>query len=170
MVSEKPDQDSSIEKKTTTGADDKRDRPQTLCEDDQSELQQIAENLVTEELPAESPGYLLSIAKKIDRLYETRDRNLGELLSQVGEPMWKILIHLVIAAESGQQITATDLARKMNRPESLVLRYLTILEQNMYLARPLMSTQANDAGVRLSEIGFALMRNTIRALDEDTIG
>ena len=170
MVSEKSDQDGPIEQKTATDVDDKGDRQQTLFEEDRPDLQQIAEDLVDEKLPAESPGYLLSIAEKIDRLYETRDKNLGELLSQLGEPMWKILIHFVIAAERGQKITPADLSRKLARTESHVLRYLNILEQNMYLAWPPNSPRANEAGLRLSETGLALMRNTIRAIDDETIG
>ncbi|MGB5724996.1 MAG: hypothetical protein WBM39_11345 [Parasphingorhabdus sp.] len=117
--------------------------------------------------PAAPFPELVSLAKKIARLRRIRDKSLGNELTRSGEPVWNILIELVIAAEEQKQISLADLSDLVSLPDTIAIRYLNILENTGFIAwgqHP--SGQRNDQ-LHLTNKGRSIIRRTLLALEKD---
>lgn len=106
----------------------------------------------------------ISIAKKIERFHQIKKQNLGAELSELGEPVWKIMLRLFISTDMQQKITVADISEKISFPETTVLRYIKILYNNGYVTQLYASEQHNSA-LQLTLQGQMIMRNTLRALN-----
>lgn len=106
----------------------------------------------------------ISIAKKIERFHQIKKQNLGAELSELGEPVWKIMLRLFISTDMQQKITVADISETISFPETTVLRYIKILYNNGYVTQLNASEQHNSA-LQLTLQGQMIMRNTLRALN-----
>ena len=75
------------------------------------------------------------LAKNIERLHQIREKHLGAELSSLGEPVWKILIQLVIATEEQKIISVADIAGLISVPETTAVRYIDILVNKGHISR-----------------------------------
>ena len=106
----------------------------------------------------------ISIAQKIERFHQIKKQNLGAELSELGEPVWKIMLRLFISTDMQQKITVADISETISFPETTVLRYIKILYNNGYVTQLNASEQHNSA-LQLTLQGQMIMRNTLRALN-----
>ena len=156
-MSVKPGQDDRIQQKTQRAAVANKKIGQ----------KQILKNQVDDKVPTHSTAHLISLAEKIERLHKTKATSLGDTLAGLGEPVWKILIQLVIAAEKDQPTTIADISTRLSLPEKIVARYVGILEQKLYIA-PLQHRQdQQDSELHLTDHGLSVMLSTLVALNDE---
>lgn len=106
---------------------------------------------------------LSSFAKKIELFHQIKKRNLGNELSELGEPVWKIMLRLFINANTDQNMTVADISQKISFPETTVLRYIKILDDNGYI-KWLSASEQRNGGLQLTQHGQTIMTNTLLAL------
>jgi DNA-binding MarR family transcriptional regulator len=107
----------------------------------------------------------LSLAKRIERQQQIKERNLGEELSRLGEPVWKILIQLFIATEERKNISVAEISDKISLPETTAIRYINILENIGYIVRPQHQPDPDHDQLRLTDRGLLMMQDTLLELD-----
>lgn len=107
----------------------------------------------------------ISLARKIERLQQIKEKNLGGDLSSLGDSAWKILIQLVIATEEGKSISLIDLSRRVSLPETIAIRYVNMLEDRGHIARSRQPGDRINDQLQLTGEGQAIMRKTLCELD-----
>jgi DNA-binding MarR family transcriptional regulator len=112
----------------------------------------------------QSEFYLISLAEKIEDLHQIKKRNLGDELSKLGEPIWKIMLRLFITTNLEKSITVADISQQISFPETTVLRYIKILDNIGYI-KQLQMPEQRSSGLQLTRQGQAIMRNTLLALN-----
>lgn len=113
----------------------------------------------------ESTFDLISLAEKIEDFHQIKKRNLGDELSGLGEPVWKILLRLFINTKMDQKITIIDLSQGLSFSEATVLRYIKILEDNGYITQ-LHAKEQHNGWLQLTLQGQTKMKTTLLALSE----
>ena len=126
-------------------------------------LERTTEFIFNNEDQNEYEFYLISLAEKIEDFHQIKKRNLGNELSELGDPAWKILLRLFITAKSEKKITITDLSQQLSFPEKTVLRYINILEDNGYIIQLHVPEQCNG-WLQLTLQGQTKMKTTLLAL------
>lgn len=107
---------------------------------------------------------LISLAEKIEDFHQIKKRNLGDELSKLGEPIWKIMLRLFITTKLEERITVADISQQISFPETTVLRYIKILDNIGYIEQLQMPEQ-RGSGLQLTRQGQTIMRNTLLALN-----
>ena len=107
---------------------------------------------------------LISLVEKIERFHKIKKQNLGDDLSELGEPVWKILLRLFVTTKTEQKTTVTDLSQQISFPETTVLRYIKILEDNGYTIHLHAPDQPNG-WLQLTLQGQTTIRTTLLALN-----
>ncbi len=108
---------------------------------------------------------LLSLARVIERFHQIKAKNLGEELTALGEPVWKILIQLVIATDEERNISVADIFRRISLPETIALRYLNILESKGYIFWSARQDGHYVNQLQLTKQGQSIMRDTLSVLN-----
>lgn len=129
-----------------------------------SSVEHTTELILNDKDQDESKFDLISLAEKIEEFHQIKKRNLGDELSGLGETVWKIMLRLFITTKAEQKITVADISQQISFPESTVLRYIKILDDNGYVIQLDVPEQRNS-GLQLSLHGQAIMRNTLLALN-----
>lgn len=106
---------------------------------------------------------LISLAEKIEDFHQIKKRNLGNELSELGDPAWKILLRLFITAQNEKKTTIADLSQQISFHEKTVLRYIKILEDNGYIIQ-LNEPERPNGWLQLTLQGHAKMETTLLAL------
>lgn len=128
-------------------------------------LERSAKCLTSHQARDESMLKLVSMAKKMERFRRTKERQLGPELSALGEPVWKILIQLVVASEEPQNLSVADLSYRISLPKTTTLRYIHILEGKGYIVRSRPQVDQFDGQLHLTKHTQSIMRDTLFALD-----
>ena len=108
---------------------------------------------------------LVSMVKKMERFRRTKEKNLGNELSSLGEPVWKILIQLIIATEEPKDLSVAELSYRISMPKTTTLRYIHILESKGYILHSQSQTDQFDGQLLLTKRAQSKMRDTLRALN-----
>jgi DNA-binding MarR family transcriptional regulator len=128
-------------------------------------LERNSKKLASHRMRGKSTLDLASMAKRIERFHQTKARILGDELSALGEPVWKILIELVIATEEEAKISVADISSRISLPETTALRYMNILEIKGYVFRPPHQADHCDSHLRLTKQGQSKMSEALFALN-----
>ena len=128
-------------------------------------LEQNSKKLASHRTRGESTLDLASMAKRIERFHQAKARILGDELSALGEPVWKILIELVIATEEETNISVSDISSRISLPETTALRYVNILESKGYTIRTPHQADHSDSNLRLTKQGQSKMSEALFALN-----
>lgn len=115
--------------------------------------------------PAIPVSELISLARRMEKMQQIRETYLGKELSSLGEPVWKILIQLLIAIEERQQISVSEISRLTSLPQAIADRYLKVLEKNGHIVRTEQKCGQGMALLNLSQDGHSLMRKLLLRLD-----
>ncbi|MGB5484611.1 hypothetical protein [Parasphingorhabdus sp.] len=127
-------------------------------------LDRNTKSFIEYEAPNKSDLELLALAQIIERFHDIKRRSLGEELSALGDPVWKILIRLVIAGEEKQTISLAEMAQLISLPETSVVRYINILESKGYIIQSPHPAGQMASQLHLTKLARAIMRDTLLAL------
>lgn len=108
---------------------------------------------------------LISLARRMEKLQQIRESHLGDELSSLGEPVWKILVRLVIATEERTKISLAEISQHTALPEAIAERYVKILEKQGYIVRTQHQPDQYEDLLGLTNEGHSLMRKTLLQLD-----
>ena len=128
-------------------------------------LERNSKKLTSHRTRGKSTLDLASMAKRIERFHQIKARILGEELSALGEPVWKILIKLVIATEEETNISVADISSRISLTETTALRYLKILESKGYIFQLADQEDALDGQLYLTKHGHSKMSEVLFALN-----
>ena len=108
---------------------------------------------------------LSSLARRMEKLQQIRETYLGVELSSLGEPVWKILIRLVIATEERTKISLAEISQHSAIPEAIAERYINFLQTKGYIVRTQHQPDPYEDLLGLTNEGHSLMRKTLLQLD-----
>lgn len=128
-------------------------------------LQKSSDRSTTDNSIANPAPEMLSMANKMVRLHQLKDRNLGEELSALGEPVWKILLQLVIATEEDREASAADISHHLSIPETTAVRYIDILENKGFVIYSRYPTNQHSGQLSLTRQGRSILRDILCAMN-----
>ncbi|QJB69277.1 winged helix-turn-helix transcriptional regulator [Parasphingorhabdus halotolerans] len=128
-------------------------------------MERNSKKLASHRIREKSKLDLALIAKRVERFHQIKAKILGDELSVLGEPVWKILIQLVIATDEDTNLSVADISSRISLPETTALRYLNILESKGYIFRPPHKAGHFDSHLRLTKQGHSIISDALIALN-----
>jgi DNA-binding MarR family transcriptional regulator len=110
---------------------------------------------------------LISLAEKIELFHEIKDRMLGDALSGLGEPVWRILIQLAVANGKGEGISVADVSLRLSIPDLTAIRYVKILEQKKFIVQSPHPRYPMRAQLYLTDHGQSIMQAMLSVLGNE---
>jgi DNA-binding MarR family transcriptional regulator len=127
-------------------------------------LKQNSERLVNYKAGSDPAPEPLQLAENMKRLQQIKELHLGEELSALGEPAWKILLQLIIATEERRSTTVADISSRISLTEPIALRYVNILENKGYIVRSQLPSGQSNGPLHLTKQGRVMMQETLLAI------